>query len=80
MKNVEMTMNGAGQMESDWNCELENKSKDIKCHAPVIMPNHIPSIIEKATADIRSVVQWFKTMTTNEHVRGLKLGKCPRAA
>jgi hypothetical protein len=42
----------------------------------VVMPNHFHCIwhITKQDADtnIPTVVQWFKTMTTNEYIRGVK--------
>ena len=70
-----------------WISETENKFGDIKIDKYVIMPNHIHMIIflhrndEKAGDHIGSplhrIVEWFKTMTTNEYIRGVKSGLYP---
>ena len=62
-----------------WLLELENKFKDIKIDEYIIMPNHIHFII-KRTGDhtgspLRDIVGWFKTMTTNEYIAGVKDGR-----
>lgn len=68
VENQQMILNDAGHMVKQWYHEIENKHPDKKCHEMVIMPNHIHFII----ATIPTVVQWFKTMTTNEYIRGVK--------
>ena len=84
-------------MVEQWYYELEQKFKDVKCHAMVIMPNHFHCIIENtgfidehAISDehvpsdkhillgehvgspLRNIIAWFKTMTTNYYIRGVK--------
>ncbi len=59
--------------------ELENKFSDVKIDEYVIMPNHIHFIIKK-TGDhtgspLRDIIGWFKTMTTNDYISGVKSGK-----
>ncbi len=62
-----------------WLLELQNKFDGIKIDEYVIMPNHIHFIVKK-TGDhigspIRDIIGWFKTMTTNEYISGVKSGK-----
>ncbi len=73
-----MVLNNAGLMVEQWYHELENKFSDIRCDKYVIMPNHFHCIVinndggEHTGSPLRAVVQWFKTMTTNEYIRGVK--------
>ncbi len=110
----EMVLNDAGKMTENWYYELENKYNDIKCHAMVVMPNHVHFIIENVGTNVRAnlcvrpsnddnlgekilgekilgekilgekilgehigsplrdIIRWFKTMTTNNYIRGVK--------
>lgn len=85
--NGEMVLNDAGNMVAKWYCEIENKFPDIKTDEFICMPNHVHFIVVNVGADLRvcpdksgehigsplhGVVQWFKTMTTNEYIRGVK--------
>ena len=79
IENDEMLLNDAGKMVKDWYYELENKFEDLKCYEMVVMPNHIHFIIhnkgtqpEDAGSSLLEIMQWFKTMTTNEYIRGVK--------
>lgn len=81
-----MILNDAGRMIEKWYFELENKFKNIQSHQKVVMPNHIHCIVEivydttpkqnttgrDAGLPLYEVVQWLKTMTTNEYIRGVK--------
>ena len=80
-----MHLNDAGRMVEQWYAELENKYPDKRCHEMVVMPNHFHCIIEnisvvRATpcgrprtgATIPDAVDWFKTMTTNAYIRGVR--------
>ena len=74
-----MILNDAGKMVENWYYELENKFKDVKCWEMVVMPNHFHCIIENTGAMsnneaslLSEIVRWFKTMTTNEYIRGVK--------
>ena len=69
-----------------WLLELENKFKDIKIDEYIVMPNHIHFIIKRtgdhigSTGDhtgspLRDIIGWFKTMTTNEYIAGVKDGR-----
>ncbi|MDD3686930.1 MAG: hypothetical protein PHE56_09215 [Bacteroidales bacterium] len=48
IENGVMILNDAGKMVEKWYFELENKYPDKRCHAMVIMPNHMHCIIENA--------------------------------
>ena len=75
-----MNLNDAGQMVERWFGELPNKFEDIECDAFVCMPNHIHFIILtmdvgvgiKNRTSLGTIVQWFKTMTTNGYIHGVK--------
>jgi putative transposase len=86
--NGEMRLNQAGRMAKQWWEKLESNFPAIKTDFFVIMPNHFHGIIfiTKDTssrlltlkqgahmgAPLQKIVQWFKTMTTNEYVHGVK--------
>lgn len=46
----------------------------------VIMPNHFHCIIKKedTNSSLIEIFHWFKTMTTNEYIRGVKQLGWPR--
>src|SRR4030042_2828024 len=81
-----MQLNEAGSMIGRWWVELERKFPSIKNDIFVVMPNHFHGIvfIQKANIDaspnkgahigapLQTMVQWFKTMTTNEYLCGIK--------
>jgi putative transposase len=79
-----MQLNDAGQMVGHWYSELAHKFPDIDCDACVCMPNHIHFIAINTGTNIKTpgsplprVVQWFKTMTTNAYIRGVKQHQWP---
>lgn len=69
-----------------WLLELENKFKGVKIDEYIVMPNHIHFIIKRtgdhtgSTGDhtgsplLRDIIGWFKTMTANEYIAGVKNG------
>ena len=70
-----------------WLLELENKFKGVKIDEYIVMPNHIHFIIKRtgdhtgSTGDhtgsplLRDIIGWFKTMSTNEYIAGVKDGR-----
>ncbi len=68
--------NAAGEMVKRWYAEVTHKFANVICDEMVVMPDHfhcIWHITEQiADVDIPTVVQWFKTMTTNEYIHGVK--------
>ena len=74
-----MILNLSGEMVKKWLSELENKFKNIELGEYVIMPNHIHLIVFIMNVAVRSeqnnipqIVQWLKTMTTNEYIKNVK--------
>ena len=75
-----MILNPAGEMIKKWLFELKNKFKNIELDEYIIMPNHIHLIIfilnniarNENQNGIPQIVQWLKTMTTNEYIRNVK--------
>jgi putative transposase len=79
-----MRLNQAGMAVERWWKELGRKFSSIKIDDYVVMPNHFHGILfisEPSGAHIEGVhagpplqkiVQWFKTMSTNEYVHGVK--------
>ncbi|HTY26042.1 MAG TPA: transposase [Desulfomonilaceae bacterium] len=82
----EMRLNDLGLMVEKWWLKLSAKFTSVETDAYMVMPNHLHGIIMMVGADPRvcpdwgahagaplpSVVQWFKTMTTNEYFRRAK--------
>jgi putative transposase len=81
----EMRLNQAGCMVERWWQELERKFPLIKIDEYyVVMPNHfhgivfIPELSAPTTEGghtgppLQRIVQWFKTMTTNEYIHGVR--------
>ena len=61
--------------------ELENKYQNLELDYYVIMPDHIHFIVfisgDHAGSPLPQIVDWFKTMTTNAYIRGVKSGLFP---
>ena len=68
--------NDASAMVQKWYTEVSHKFANVTCDEMVVMPNHFHCIwhITEQIADVNipTVVQWFKTMTTNEYIHGVK--------
>lgn len=77
--------NRPDKMIEKWVLELENKFDNLKIDKYIIMPDHIHlliSVSDNLTGDhtgspLPFVIDWFKTMTTNEYIRGVKNGIYP---
>jgi uncharacterized protein (TIGR00252 family) len=79
-----MRFNQAGAMMGKWWKELERKFPSVKTDYHVVMPNHFHGIVFIASPEapvdkgghvgppLQRIVQWFKTMTTNEYIHGVK--------
>ncbi len=68
-------------MIEKWYNELSNKFENIKCMDYVVMPNHFHCLIyitDQNDTKIGDVVRWFKTMTTNDYIKGTKDYNWPR--
>lgn len=77
--------NRPDKMIENWIFELERKYPNLQIDKYIIMPDHIHLLISvnnKATGDhtgspLPDIIDWFKTMTTNEYIRGVKSGIYP---
>ena len=69
-------LNNAGKMINNWYLDIKRKFKEIVLDKYVIMPNHIHGIIiinaKKEENSLFKIIQWFKTMTTNEYIKGVR--------
>jgi putative transposase len=82
IQNDKMQIGIAGKMIERWYLEMKNKYKNLQCSHYVIMPNHMHFVLELGIASndrtpINEMVQWFKTMTTNEYIRMVKQNLVP---
>jgi putative transposase len=83
----EMRPNEAGRMVQRWWAQLPRKFDSVDCDAFVVMPNHVHGIIVMMPPDaalgghtgppLPRIVQWFKSMTTNDYLRGVKESDWP---
>lgn len=70
-----MVVNAAGEMVYYWWHELDNKYADVLQDAFIVMPNHVHGILifePDANTDVPATMRWFKAMTTNAYIRGVK--------
>ena len=87
IKDGEMLLNEAGRKVANWWLELPSKFPTVLPDSYIVMPNHLHGIINiewnestpmnqgaHAGAPLPTIVQWFKTMTTNDYIRGVKSG------
>ncbi|CAN5516566.1 transposase [soil metagenome] len=77
-----MRLNDAGLMIEKWWFKIPEKFSDIELDVYQIMPNHFHGILinndnrnekgEHMGSPLQTIIQWFKTMTTNEYIRCVK--------
>jgi REP element-mobilizing transposase RayT len=70
-------LNSAGKMITHWWLELVNKFSILRLDEFVVMPNHLHGILwfadhPKSAPYLGEIIQWYKTMTTNEYIHGVK--------
>lgn len=80
-----MHPNDAGTMVTSIWEEIPEKFPSISLDAYVVMPNHIHGILgvnlehwKNPETTLGSVIQWFKTVTTNHYIRGVRSQGWPR--
>jgi REP element-mobilizing transposase RayT len=66
-----MLENDAGRMVGRWWKELANKYGAVEFDRFVVMPDHFHGII------FLTIIQWFKTMTTNEYIKNVSQSRWP---
>jgi REP element-mobilizing transposase RayT len=68
-----MRLNDAGKMVVVYWEEATRKFPGLILDAAIVMPNHMHGIIFlPGSISLLTVIQWFKTMTTNAYIRGVK--------
>ena len=75
-----MYRNEAGYIVETWWHRLPAKFADLELDLFVVMPNHIHGIVilnawagtQTRPYTIASVMAWFKSMTTNHYIRGVR--------
>jgi len=76
-----MQVNPAGQaIQARWD-DIPFRFEMVRIDEMVIMPNHVHGILlfdaepplEDHPVSLGQVVQWFKTMTTNDYIHGVKM-------
>jgi len=78
IRDYEMHANDAGEMILETWQSVASKFPVLTLDAHVLMPNHFHGIVMSGNQDIEAnpslgdVVQWFKTMTTNRYIQGVK--------
>lgn len=86
-----MRKNEVAEMIESWWLKLKDKFTNVQLDEYVIMPNHFHGIIvivgvdpcvnpedqkgEHMGSPLHRMIQWFKTMTTNEYIRNVNLSK-----
>ena len=81
--------NAAGRLIAEWWLELARKFTNVALDEYVVMPNHFHGILmimsptdsrltTQAGESLSGMVQWFKTMTTNAYMAGVKTQGWPR--
>lgn len=64
-----------------WLFKLEERFEGYSIDYYVVMPNHVHFVIfhsgDHAGSPLPRVIDWFKTMTTNEYIKGVKQGLYP---
>ena len=77
----EMILNHAGEMIQKWLYKLNDNFDSVLLDGMVIMPNHVHFIVSMDMAidekSLGEIIQWFKAMTTNEYIRGVKSNVFP---
>ncbi len=87
ISNNEMQLNDAGLMIAKWYSKIPDKFTNFAIHDYVVMPNHFHCILEIGQSEttvghlnptLPSVVQWFKTMTSNDYIKNVKTNNWQR--
>jgi putative transposase len=77
-----LQLSAAGLMLDVWWRKLPDKFPAVALDVSVIMPDHMHGIVwlQPSSADaptLGTVMQWFKTMTTNAYMRGVRADGWP---
>jgi len=92
VRDGEMRPNAAGEMVRLWWEKLPTKFQHTDLDMFVIMPNHVHGIViindpllidphsesTVVSSSLSTMMQWFKTMTTNAYIDGVRASAWPR--
>jgi putative transposase len=81
VRDGEMHPTPAGDMLVHWWGELAHKYPTVTVDTFVVMPNHIHALLvfrQTGTVALPDVMRWYKAMTTNAYIRGVKTEDWPR--
>lgn len=82
----EVALNAAGAMVRAYWLALPSRFAAVALDAWVVMPDHVHGLIDLRAAGgdhagsplrLGDIVGWFKTMTTNAYIRGVRDGRWP---
>ena len=65
----------AKEMVEKWIVEIENKYENVTVDCYVVMEDHVHLILfitEGNQISLSEIMKWFKTMTTNEYISGVR--------
>ena len=76
----EMQLNEAGHAMDAWWPRVSERFAPITLDQHIIMPNHTHAILlnDDPGISLSRVVGWYKTMTTNAYIRGVRTAGWPR--
>jgi REP element-mobilizing transposase RayT len=73
IENREANLTSVGDMCFRWWVLLESKFPGLQLKEVIFMPDHMHGILWlDGSVSLFNVMQWYKTMTTNEYIRGVK--------
>lgn len=71
----------SSEMIEQFLLKLQDKFQDVIINSYVVMPDHMHFILCKVSetgehmgSPLQQILQWFKTQTTNEYIKGVKSG------
>ena len=72
-------LNRSGEMVLAWAKDLPRHFPGVNLDSYAVMPNHVHLVLffEDTIAALPTVIGWFKTMSTNAYIRGVKDGVFP---
>ena len=74
----QINLSAGNQIIHKWIAEMESKFSNLSVDKYVIMPDHLHMIVtiqvQSEGCTLPDAMRFFKTMTTNEYIRGVKSG------
>lgn len=71
----------SNQIIRKWICQTQDKFENVRIDKYVIMPDHLHMIVtireQHMGRSLPDIMHFFKTMTTNAYIRGVKSGMLP---